>query len=76
MKDARSLFEKGDKVELTEEGQRVTPGRPRRHLGKQIQTGNTGVVVGFCRDPQAIRVVRDGSASPEAYHIDFWKKIK
>lgn len=67
---------KGDKVELTDEGKRVMPIRTYRKKGKTVTTMTTGVVVGYCREQAHIRILRDGTVYPEAYHKTFWKKVE
>jgi len=59
-----SDFKRGDVVEMSPEGRR-TWGR-----GKWV----TGVVVGFTRDREGIRVLRDGHKHAESFHPMFWRK--
>lgn len=35
----------------------------------------TGTVVGFGREPHLVRLVRDGTRTPEAWHMDFVESL-
>lgn len=73
---ARRVFFVGQRVELSEEGARsfgVSSERPR---GSQRRGKDTGVVMGFGREPHIVRVRPDGIKTTSAWHATFWKPIK
>ena len=61
---ARERFVIGQRVQLSQVGQRVLrpkPGRP-----------TTGVVVGFGRAPHRVAIRLDGKTNRRAFHEMFW----
>ena len=63
---ARVKFWRGDRVRLTKEA--VARGVERSQ--------RTGVVVGFGHVGHKVRVVVDGTKTPQSYHMDFWEVIE
>ena len=60
---ARARFRVGDRVRMTD----VAVGQGLAPRGR-----TTGEVVGFSHKPYLVRVLRDGTRTPFAYHMDFW----
>lgn len=55
----------GDKVELSTEGLKAFPDKKRK----------TGVIVGFGRKPNIIRIKYTGKEYEQSYHSIFWSKL-
>jgi len=64
MANARDQFKIGDSVQASAEGRRALS-----------MTSMTGVVVGFGRTPELVRVKRDGLKTPYTFHERFWEKV-
>ena len=62
---ARDRFHVNQRVKLSEKG--------RAQLGTGYQPG---IVRGFGRKPELVRIQRDGVKSVESYHMDFWEPIE
>ncbi len=62
---AKDRFEIGQRVKLSDDGIQLFAGRVR---------GGIGVVVGFGRKPELVRILREGRKQPETYHEKFWKQ--
>lgn len=76
MSHARDRFRIGDHVRFTEEARAVfAPGdglvAKGRWAGKPIPV--TGIVRGFGRQPQLVRVQRDGHGTTGAYPEAYWE---
>lgn len=61
MKTAKERFKKGDRVEMTKSGRDWLDSKP-----------TLGTVVGFCKSPFSVGVVKDGQVTRYNYHVDFW----
>lgn len=68
--NARDLFSVGEAVELTGQGELTVL---RRRRGPR-SAAKTGIVRGYGREPQIVRVQRDGQKVIEAYHVGFWQR--
>lgn len=62
-KTATEKFRLGDRVELS----------PTGHEYLILRSHFTGRVEGFGKDIFTVRIRRDGRASTESYHMDFWR---
>ena len=62
---AREKFKKGDRV-------RESALYPRTRYPKLCVV--TGTIVGFGYKGTTVAVVRDGTRTPAAYHLDFWER--
>lgn len=71
---ARHMFRVGQRVELTEDGLRQFDFQQRKSALRKAK--NTGVVVGFGREPNIVRVIPDGVFTVSAFHAKFWKPIE
>ena len=69
---ARHKFRVGDRVSMTHEAKRQLG--MRRHYSEDRVT--VGTVVGFCRGDALVRVLRDGYARRETYHLKFWEAVE
>lgn len=67
---ARVKFKIGDRLVATENN----PSRRNMLAPHAKWNGSGAVVVGFGRQPQIVRVRRDGIKMPEAFHMNFWEK--
>lgn len=65
---ARQKFQVGQRVRLNAEGRIYVLPVPGRELA------DAGEVAGFGRRYNDVRVLRDGHATPETFHMDFWDK--
>lgn len=63
--NARSRFQVGDLVTYSERGKAAFAHAKNR--------SDMGIVAGFSREPEIVRVLRDGHKTPEAYHESFWQ---
>lgn len=63
---AREKFSKGDRVRLSAEGEERFSRRRSAH---------TGVVVGFGHVHTGVSILRDGTKTREAWHMDFWEVV-
>jgi hypothetical protein len=70
---AREKFEVNQRVRLTAYGEQHLI-RRRRYRGVAVPT--TGIVRGFARAPETVRVQRDGQKTVENYHLVFWDPIE
>ena len=56
-----------------QKGDRVRMSKFARDNGFDNRS-DTGVVVGLGRNPVFVWVLRDGTKTPNRYHIDYWRK--
>ena len=63
---ARARFHVGDRVTFSAVG--------HERLGS-LRKAYTGVVVGFTRDPEIVRIQRKDYKHPESFHESFWQVI-
>ena len=45
----------------------------RAVFGNVLHSDDTGVVIGHCRNPDLIRVRKNGLKTAVSYHVDFWR---
>jgi len=65
MRTARAKFRLGARVTMTRAGHRwICP-------DKSMPT--SGIVAGYSRDKDCVRVMLGGHWAPQTYHKDFWK---
>ncbi len=68
---ARGDFEIGQRVEMTEYGVERLVRNTTKHRGASV---TTGVIVGFGKKRDTIRVLRDEHVCPDSYHPAFWQQ--
>jgi hypothetical protein len=64
---AKKKFRKGDQVIFSVEGCRRFP--------EMILIRDSGIVVGFSKSYNLVRILIDGLKRPHTYHAGFWERI-